>query len=202
MAAQNHGHDHGQFPADAVPAAFRRAVEDVSRVVPRPEVSISPMPPPQRIAPFAHALSGDVTHDGEQVGTGRFIVLHDPAGNDAWNGSFRCVTFAKAEIEPEMAEDPVMTDVGWSWLLDALAGHDAGHDAASGSVTVVRSDSFGQLAADGGSAQLEVRASWTPTGGLGPHAEAWLELLAEVSGLPPVQPGVVPLATRKPRRPR
>mgnify|MGYP000940834799 CR=1 FL=1 len=131
------------------------------------------------------------------LGTGRFILLHDPAGNDAWNGTFRCVTFARAEIEHEMATDPLITEVGWSWLSDALAGAGADHGNAAGSITVVRSEGFGAMAEDDGDAQIEVRASWTPRGGLEPHAAAWMELLGKLAGLPPLAPGVVPLTRRR-----
>ena len=79
------------------------------------------MPAPQRIAPFASALSADVTVDGEDVGTGRLVLLHDPAGNDAWAGTFRCVAYARAEIDPEIANDPLAGEVAWSWLTEALA---------------------------------------------------------------------------------
>ena len=72
------------------------------------------------IAPFASALSADVTVDGDDVGTGRLVLLHDPAGNDAWEGTFRCVAYARAEIDPEMANDPLLAEVGWSWLSEAL----------------------------------------------------------------------------------
>ena len=82
----------------------------------RPEVFCEEMPAPQRIAPWSAALSGDVTIDEEDVGTGRIILLHDPAGNDAWNGTFRCVTYARADIDPELGNDPLLAAVGWSWL--------------------------------------------------------------------------------------
>ena len=93
------------------------------------------MPAPQRIAPWSSALSGDVTVDDEDLGTGRLILLHDPAGNDAWEGTFRCVAYARAEIDPEMANDPLLAEVGWSWLVEALAAHGATYLAPSGTVT-------------------------------------------------------------------
>ena len=37
---------------------------------------------------------------------GRIILLHDPAGNDAWDGTFRCVAYARAEIELELDHRP------------------------------------------------------------------------------------------------
>ena len=86
--------------ASASPQAFQAAVAQLREARLRPEVFCEEMPAPQRIAPFASALSADVTVDGEDVGTGRIVLLHDPAGNDAWEGTFRCVAYARAEIDP------------------------------------------------------------------------------------------------------
>lgn len=182
---------------EGIPAPFTRAVEEVKRAVARPELEIGEMPPPQRIAPWAYAMTADVVVGGGELGTGRFILLHDPAGNDAWNGTFRCVTFARADIEHEMATDPLITQVGWSWLTDALGDAGAQYDQAAGSITVVRSETFGSMADDGDDAQVEVRASWTPRGELESHASAWMELLGKLAGLPPLAPGVVPLTRRR-----
>ena len=182
---------------DRTPAAFVTAVEQLTAAELRPEVLADVMPAPQRIAPYAHALSGDVVLDDEDLGTGRFILLHDPAGNDAWNGDFRCVTFARAEVESEMAADPALHEVGWSWLTDALETHGAEYVAPSGSVTVVRTEGFGEMRDDDADAQIEVRASWTPTSDLGAHARAWSDLLCALAGLPPLAPGVVPLQRRR-----
>jgi hypothetical protein len=195
-----HAYDHGvgvRSEIDRTPPAFTAAVEQVGRAVLRPEVAVDTMPAPQRIAPFAHAVSGDVSLGGEEVGTGRFIVLHDPAGNDAWGGTFRCVTFARADVEAEMAADPSLPTVGWSWLTDALDSHGGEFTAPSGSVTVVHTEGFGEMAADGADAQVEVRASWTPTSDMGPHVAAWADLLCALAGLPPLAPGVIPLQPRR-----
>ena len=175
----------------------------------RSELFVEEMPAPQRIAPYASALSGDVTVDGEDIGTGRLVLLHDPAGNDAWNGTFRCVAYARAEIDPEMANDPLLAEVGWSWLSEALAAHGATYVAPSGTVTKVSSESFGTMADEDASAQLEIRASWTPVSpvegvavDLSPHVEAWGELLCTASGLPPVPEGVAPMPSRRGQRGR
>ena len=48
---------------------------------------------------------------GEDVGSGRLVLLHDPAGNAAWGGTFRLVTFARAEVDPEMVTDPLYREV-------------------------------------------------------------------------------------------
>ncbi len=194
----------------AFPEEFRVAVSQLRAARLRPEVFCEEMPAPQRIAPFASALSADVTVDGDDVGTGRIVLLHDPAGNDAWEGTFRCVAYARAEIDPEMANDPLLAEVGWSWLREALDAHGASYVAPSGTVTKVSSVSFGSMAEEDASAQLEIRASWTPVADpdgdgpldLEPHVEAWGELLCTSSGLPPVPEGVASLPSRRGQRGR
>jgi hypothetical protein len=196
--------------ASASPQEFRVAVSQLQAARLRPEVFCEEMPAPQRIAPYASALSADVTIDGDDVGTGRIVLLHDPQGNDAWEGTFRCVAYARAEIDPEMANDPLLAEVGWTWLTEALDAHGAHYTAPSGTVTKVASESFGSMADEDATAQLEIRASWTPVGDpaggqpldLGPHAEAWGELLCTAAGLPPVPEGVAPLPSRRGQRGR
>src|SRR5919202_3334348 len=157
--------------ASPVPPEFREAVEQLRGVRLRPEVLCEQMPAPQRIAPYATALSADVTVDGDDIGTGRIVLLHDPAGNDTWNGTFRCVAYARAEVTPELAADPFLAEVAWTWLVEALEAHGAVYTAPSGTVTKVASESFGGVSEEAGSAQLEIRASWTPEGDIGPHVE-------------------------------
>jgi hypothetical protein len=186
-------------PAPA-PAEFERAVGQLRTSKFRPEVFAEEMPAPQRIAPFASALSADVTVDGEDVGTGRIVLLHDPAGNDAWDGTFRCVAYARADIDPELVTDPLLAEVGWSWLTEALEAHGAPYVAPSGTVTCVASESFGGMSNEPSTAQIEIRASWTPVGDLTPHVEAWGELLCTAAGLPPVPEGVATMPSRRGQR--
>jgi hypothetical protein len=183
-----------------LPAEFVRAVEQMRSARFRPEVLTEEMPAPQRIAPYASALSADVTSDGVDIGTGRIVVLHDPAGNDTWEGTFRCVAYARADIDPELVTDPLLAEVGWTWLTEALEAHGATYAAPSGTVTTVASESFGGMAAEPGSAQIEIRASWTPVGELTPHVEAWGELLCTAAGLPPVPEGVATMPSRRGQR--
>jgi hypothetical protein len=183
------------------PEEFRVAVASMRAARLRPEIFCEDMPAPQRIAPYASALSADVTVDGIDVGTGRIILLHDPAGNDAWEGTFRCVAYARAEIEPAMITDPLLAEVGWSWLTEALDAHGAEYTAPSGTVTRVATESFGGMADEEGSAQLEIRASWTPTTlDLAAHVEAWGELLCTAVGLEPVPEGVTAMPSRRGQR--
>lgn len=201
---------HPGAGAAASPPEFRDAVASMRAATLRPEVFCEEMPAPQRIAPFAAALSADVTVDGTDVGTGRIILLHDPGGNDAWDGTFRCVAYARAEIDLDLVTDPMLAEVGWTWLTEALAAHGATYAAESGTVTRVATESFGGMADEGGTAQVEIRASWTPlppasaapgdTLDLAPHVEAWGELLCTASGLEPVPEGVAVMPSRRGQR--
>ena len=59
-------------------------------------------------------------------------------------------------------------------------------------MTRVVSEPFGTMSDRQASAELEIRASWTaPDSRLGPHLEAWGDLLGTVCGLPPLATGVV-----------
>jgi hypothetical protein len=169
--------------------AFADAVDALRSVTPREEIELEEVPAPQRLAPFAHALSGTVLRDGEEVATGRLILLYDPDGHEAWRGTRRLVTYVTAELEPELAADQLLPAVGWSWLTDALDALDASYTAAGGTVTQTLSTRFGDLAGPPAAADIEIRASWTPRDDdLGVHLQAWCELLASTAGLPP--PGI------------
>jgi len=184
---------------------FDEAVAAVLAMPWRPELAIEEIPAPQRIAPYALAIAADIGDAERDLGNGRLVLLHDPAGNPAWDGTFRCVTYARAEVDPEMGSDPLLREVGWSWLVDALARHEASYAAPSGTVTAVASQSFGSMADEPQRAEVEIRASWTPVLGSGAdivaHVEAWQDLLCMVAGLPLLPEGVVPLPVRRaPRR--
>jgi len=187
--------------ADEVPEEFSRALAAIRAARPRSEVVLEETPAPQRLAPYSVALTADVVspHDPDvEIGTGRLVLLHDPAGHEAWQGTFRLVTYVRAELEHEMAADPLLPGVGWAWLTESLDSHQAGFTAASGTVTRVASESFGAIAGEAASAQIEIRASWTPLDdAFDAHLLAWCELLCTTAGLPPVAPGVVTLPTRR-----
>jgi Protein of unknown function (DUF3000) len=188
------------MPDDA-PEEFLAAVRGLRAVRLRPEVVLEEVPAPQRIAPFALALSAEVVLDGEELATGRFVLLHDPASPEAWEGSFRVVTFVRAVLEPELGTDPMLGQVGWSWLQEALEAAGVDARALGGTVTRVVSESYGSLSAKPATVELEVRASWTPSGvpdvPAGDHLQAWVALLCTVGGLPPLPDGVAPLARRR-----
>jgi hypothetical protein len=184
-------------PTGAEPEVFACAVASLRAVRPRPEIALEELPAPRRLAPYSFALGATVLRDENEVATGRLVLLHDPEGEQTWSGTLRLVTYVTAELEAEMADDPMLAEVGWSWLLDALDAAGAEYAAAGGTITQIRSTRFGNLAGPPTSSDVEVRASWTPlTDDLRAHVTAWLALLASTAGLPP--PGVTALTA--PRR--
>lgn len=212
-AVGGHPAQGGGTGKESAPIEFRNAVEALGGARLRPELQLAAAPAPRRLAPFAYALTASVEVDGEELADGRLVLLHDPAGQEAWHGDFRVVTMSRAELEPEMAGDPMLAEVGWAWLMDALQAHGAGYVEPSGTVTHAASQYFGGLAERASSTEIEVRASWTPADGrFERHLAAWGDLLCICAGLPPVVPaplslpdapslgGVVPMPAR--RRPR
>ena len=187
------------------PALFADAVAALSAVRPRPEITIGAVPAPQRLAPWTHALSaevsgevggklsgvvsaGDEDEDGQPpLATARLVLLHDPDGHQAWDGVLRLVIYIRAELDGELAGDPLLPEVGWSWLTEALELSGARFTALGGTVTQTSSARFGDIAGPAHSHEIELRASWTPQDAeLTPHAEAFCALLATAAGLPPV----------------
>jgi hypothetical protein len=169
------------------PEIFRAAVASLTGTTVRREVRVEPLRPPQRLAPWSYAISADVrSGDGEELATGRLVLLHDPEGVEAWDGVLRLVAFASAELDPQMGTDEMLPAVGWSWLVDALDEQHAAYRAAGGTVTQTTSTRFGDLAGPSTTVALELRASWTAdTAEMGPHLSAFVDTLCLAAGLPP-----------------
>lgn len=183
----------------SAPPAFRDALRSIAGASTRADVHLTETPAPSRIAPYALAVDGELR--GADAGvpearaSGRFVVLHDPAGQDAWDGDFRIVVLVKATVEAEVGSDDLWADVAWAWLDEALA--DTSHRARGGTVTKTVSRSFGELADRPSEVNVELRVSWTPVGtDLEPHLQAWTTLLALCGGVPPLPDGVTMLPGR------
>jgi hypothetical protein len=180
--------------AEQPPVEFQAALAALATVRARPEVVLEHIPAPQRLAPWAHAVGARVAEpDGEdddlEIATARFIVLHDPEGHEAWQGTTRCVGYLSAATDEQLVDDEMFSEVAWSWLTDALTDTGATHHAVGGTVTRTASTRFGDLAGPEHTVDVEMRASWTAEGtDLDRHLLAWLEVLANAAGLPP--PGV------------
>ena len=203
----------GSSGLEGLPQSFLTALGDLRRASPRPQAVVEETPAPTKLAPYAVALRGEVrdpasasldghpvprlraaSQQDEMLATGRFILLHDPQGQEAWGGTFRVVIYIKAELEPEMGNDPLLASVAWTWLSDSLAQHGVEHSRAGGTATRILSESFGSLEDRQASNDVELRASWTPTGArFDAHLEAWADMVCSFAGLPPLPDGVVAL---------
>jgi hypothetical protein len=189
------------LPPLTASSPFDRAVEDVRAARQRPDFVIREIAAPGGLAPEAFALAGDVRPDAHAedsaYGTGRFILLHDPAEPEAWGSAWRIVCFAQAPLETEIGTDPLLADVAWSWLVDALDSRGASYHSASGTATKTLSKGFGSLADQGDGSQIELRASWSLDGPFRPHVEAWGELVCMLAGLPPGSEDIAVLGVRR-----
>lgn len=193
-------------PSDSrEPEEFIAAVESMHQATLRSEISLSTTTPPQRLAAYSHAIALEVerpetdvvpvTSEGDAFG--RLILLYDPKGDDAWSQNYRLVAYIQADLEHDVAADPLLPEVSWEWLTEALSNCNADYAQLSGTVTSTASARFGDLSGVPTTYQLELRASWTPQSpSLTSHVEAFSALLASVAGLPPE--GVASI-TRRPR---
>lgn len=172
----------------------------------RPEITLGTIRPPQRPAPFSHAIGLEVSRgdiddaasvpiDSEGDAFGRLILLHSPQAEESWEGSMRLVAYIQADMDDAVAADPLLPDVAWQWLNESLSDAAAGYTNLGGTVTSTSSVRFGEIGGPPRAYQLEMRASWTAEGlDLSSHVEAFAAVLAHVAGLPPE--GVTELGAR------
>jgi hypothetical protein len=182
--------------ADAVPSSapepFQTAISSLLATTVRPQARVERIRPPQRLAPWTFAVAVDIvptaagSASGHDSATGRLVVLYDPDGSEAWDGEIRLVAYAQADLAADMAGDPLLPAVGWSWLTEALEQREAAHTAVGGTVTQTTSTRFGDVHGPTSTTQLELRGSWTATStDLAPHLLAFVDLLCVAAGLPP-----------------
>ncbi|HUK71396.1 MAG TPA: DUF3000 domain-containing protein [Streptosporangiaceae bacterium] len=219
--------------AAAAAAIFRGAAADLEaerdrQTVLRPELTFEDVPAPRKLAPYAAVLSAAVRTDGTEVASGRLILLYDPACQQGWVGPFRIVAQIQADLDAEIAVDPLLGAVGWSWLTEALDAHAAQYAAPSGTVTRVVTEGFGAKGCDPAATEFELRASWSPAQPHGEsgqpssaqpssaqpsagqpsagqpsftgHVAAWCDALCAAAGLAPLEPGVSALPSPAARR--
>src|SRR6266568_6440418 len=164
----------------------------------RRDLQFEDVPAPKRLAPYATAIAATVQREGTDVAWGRLVLLYDPDGQHGWDGFFRLVAYVRADVEPEMAADPLLGEVGWSWLSEALDAHVPGYAAPSGTVTRVITEGFGAKQDEIPLTGFELRASWSPTGpasqpdsgdldalDLSAHIAAWCDCMSAAAGLEP-----------------
>jgi len=178
---------------DAAVADFRSGLNEVSAAdAGADHFEFEEAPAPRRLAPYATAVAATVYRDGDEVASGRLVLLYDPAGQQGWSGVFRLVAYVRADIEPEVAADPLLGEVGWSWLTEALEV--PGCAAESGTVTRVITEGYGAKSDEPPTTGFELRASWSPgeDPALAGHVVAWCACLAAAAGLEPLGTRALP----------
>ena len=96
------------------------------------------VPAPKKLAPYSAALSAETveTVGATPVATGRFVVLHDPDGQEAWDGDFRIVVQARARIDDEIGMDsktgsmPIASTMRSAWTPSSSPPPGAGSPTA------------------------------------------------------------------------
>lgn len=185
-------------PTSALPPDFQRALACLRDAQCRSELKLAEVPAPSRLAPFGVALGAEILDGDEELAAGRFILLHDPDGSELWGGTFRIVTYIRAQLEADIGNDSLLGNVAWAWLVEALESQGADYCNAGGTATRILSESYGALAARPDAIDLELRASWTPAGtSVDKHLQAWANVIATFAGLPPVPDGVTLLSPRR-----
>jgi len=154
----------GEATFAAAVAAFQQGRDDQADR----NLAFEEVPAPKRLAPFATAIAAAVQRDGADVAWGRLVLLYDPDGQEGWDGVFRLVAYIRAEVEPEIAADPLLGEVGWSWLSEALDQQVPGYAQPSGTVTRVITEGFGTKRDEQPLTGFELRASWSPAPPGGP----------------------------------
>ncbi|MCI5825376.1 MAG: DUF3000 domain-containing protein [Arcanobacterium sp.] len=186
------------------PREFVEALESLKGLNFRAELHVNQIPAPTHIAPWGVALQAEINDSATldpdfYRGDAKFVVLHDPEGQLAWNGTFRIVVHGRVPMDSEIGDDPLLGEVAWSWLTDALHQRGAEFHSLSGTVTRVFNETFGDLGLDSSHVDLEVRASWSPTSPyLTEHLQAWADFISQLAGLGPHVPGLAALPRKVP----
>jgi hypothetical protein len=199
---------HGDPTGDVV---FDAAVADLyagrdAQCQLHPQVVFEDVPAPRKLAPYAAAISATVqaAGPGEQpdIGWGRLVLLYDPDGQPGWSGQFRVIAYIRADVEAEIAADPLLGKVSWSWLTEALDARAVGYAVPSGTVTRVVTEGFGGKQGEPPATGLELRASWSPTGPTptrpAPTADGTRGALAPPALAPPAPAPPVPVPALAP----
>lgn len=190
-----------------VQAAFQAGLAEQGAL--RAEFSFEDVPAPRKLAPFAAATSATVARDDADIAFGRLVLLYDPAGHDGWPGCYRLISYVRAEVDEEIAADPMLCQVGWDWLIEALDTRTPGYATPSGTVTRVTTEGFGGKASEPPVHGFEQRASWSPVApdadpddpaalDLAAHVMAWCDSLTAAAGLPPLAAGTAALPSGRP----
>lgn len=166
---------------------LRGMLSGIAGLAVRREITLTQIPSPKGIAPESLAISAEINHEQTvDHGISRLVFCRDPEQPQGWNSDLRVIGYAKSPIEIDMAKDDYSAALAWEWLKENLTDAGAGFSQEAGTTTTIVSTGHGSLITQPQHGELEIRASWAPTGNdLTPHLLGWVELLAMISGLPP-----------------
>lgn len=162
------------------PDEFMDALLSLRKVTIPKHLSLSEIPAPTKITPFSAALyvQTPLEADDLPIASGRFIVLYEPQVNLEWGAKFRIIIQIRTEMDPAIGTDPLLGEVIWSWLNDALDQNAADAHHLKGSVTRELSETFGNLELTRSDVEIELKASWsTSSNDLSYHLAAWLDVV-------------------------
>lgn len=165
---------------------FKAALESIRECKLSKKLKFEEIPGPAKMAPYTAAIAAEtVAQDlgGRPMGTGRLVILYDPEQPAGWPTPWRCVALVSADTDPELAEDPCIGQVAWSWLSEALEDNRCQYAGLLGSVTTEMTATFGGLKLSSSLAHLQIQASWSPySEDMGPHLLAWSDTLLLAAG--------------------
>lgn len=180
-------------PAGAA-SEFSAALLSLKQSVIRDELTLEQLASPQDIATHSIAFSCGIKSSTSEVsgklGTGRFVLFWSPEPQENWTSNFRVVCFARSPLESDIGRELDGVDVTWDWLTSALTISGADHSALAGTTTRIISTGHGLMDQQSEHAEIEIRASWSPSNtDLRKHLEAWQNLVCVMSGFD-LAPGV------------
>lgn len=187
-------------PTDSdIPEPFTNALTSLRTAARTVDLELTEIPGPTRAAAYSVALSGSLADPDDpetEIADGNFVVLYNDA-DDGGPGSFKVIVMIRAELDAEMSIDPLLPDVAWTWLEEALARFTGSVDDLGGAVTRTITTNHGRTAEHGDSVELELRASWaSQSSEVGDHLQAWGQALRTCAGQPVHHDGVTTLHSR------
>jgi hypothetical protein len=177
---------------DGVATEFAAAIMDLQHSAVRAELEIEQIASPDDIAKHSIAFAAEIkdSQPGIKSGTGRFVLFWSPEPQENWTSNFRVVCFARSPLESDIGRESDSADVTWDWLTTTLANSGAEFAALAGTTTRIISSGHGMMEHQTEHAEIEIRASWSPSNTeLHRHFEAWQNLICVMSDYP-IAPGV------------
>ncbi|MGP7961046.1 DUF3000 family protein [Sanguibacter sp. A247] len=182
-----------------VPAQFAQALVSLRSAAAGTGIALTEIPAPSRAAAYAVALSGSLVRPeapDDEVADGTFVVLYDPPVTPVDDGAFRVIVLIRAALDEEMSGDPMLPEVAWDWMLEALEGCPVPGIEAGGSVTRTITTHHGAVAGRPEEVELELRASWsTKDPEVGAFLVSWARVMRQFAGVPPL--GITALDDRR-----